>query len=456
MQTKKTRIACVTMTAVLATAARALAVGCDASNTLPGDASPSPGGPQSSEDAGATASSNPVPDAGKGADAGSVVTEDAGSGAMADAGGSAPDAGKQGDDAGHVTACASNASISTILSQFGSDSTDSTVTPMGTRFETAAKTLPISATNKTFLATPSSNPDVAQATSATGLSWQKVSVNLYPSGAPSPEDIMQHAIGDCDGDSALASMAYVNPALVESLITDNGDGTYSVAMFDPMGVPVTVLVDSQVLVDQSDPNLGQVSANDGSADWATVLEKAVMKYDYAYDMVGQLDGIGSETLIPMFTGTGGSIAISPGSLTPAQLQEVVTVSLAAGKFITSGFNQDGLTIGQDETVTAHGYAAMVPGDPSTYMIDMRNPWGVNPWASGSSNSGYDTSTDGLLQIPLATSPDDWPQIIDLRIIDPGPECSGVTTPFTPKVRHGMSAPVHITEPHALAHARRAH
>jgi Calpain family cysteine protease len=421
-------------------AACSLNVGGSAAPVSNGGA-PSNGG-AAAPDAGETNGSTPV-------DAGplSAPSDDAGSTAALptpDAGAATPDA-AIAPDAAPVVACGSTSSIAAILAQYGSDSTASTLTPMGTRFESAAQAGPISSANATFLATASSNPDVSTATSATGLEWQAVTVKLYPSGTPTPEDIMQHAIGDCDGDSAMASMAYVNPGLVESVITDNHDGTYAIAMFDPTGKPINVAIDSEVLVDTgSTSSLGQVSANDGSADWATLLEKAVMKYDYAYGMVGQIDGIGSEELVPMFTGTGGSIAIAPGSLTPAQFQEVVTVSLAAGKLITGGFNQV-LTLGQDQTVTAHGYAVMVPTDPTADMVDMRNPWGVNPWAS-SSASGYDTSTDGLLQIPLATTPTSWPAIVDLRIIDPGPSCTGVVTPFVPQIKPG--APIHIREPHA--------
>ena len=395
--------------------------------------------PTSGGDGTSDAASPPVMpgDAGSVADTGAATP-------LPDAGPAAPDAAST--DAAPIEACGSTSSISSILSQYGSGSTASTITPMGTRFEAAAQAGPISAANATFLATASSNPDVSDATSATGLSWQTVSVELYPSGAPSPEDIMQHDIGDCDGDSALASMAYVNPYLVQSVIKDNGDGTYTIAMFDPTGAPITVTVDSEFLVETGSTNLGQISASNGSADWATVLEKAVMKYDYAYGMVGQIDGIGSETLVPMFTGAGDSVAISPGSLTPAQFQQVVTVSLAAGDFITGGFNQV-LTIGQDQTVTAHGYAVMIPSDPSTDMTDMRNPWGINPWAD-TSTSGYDTSTDGLLQIPLATTPTNWPTIIDLRLIDPPTaNCTGVTTPFVPQFKKAM-APIRIREPHA--------
>jgi hypothetical protein len=391
---------------------------------------------------GPSALSFSVPGDGSGvrADAGAPdegAPDDAGS---AGKGGGTPKAGPPADaatadadapEAGPVSNCASTSSISALLSQYGTDSTVSTITPMGKRFENAAQAGPLSAANAAFLTTPSSNPPVAQATSATGLEWSTVTIDLYPSGKPSPEDITQHALGDCDGDSAMASMAYVNPALVQSIITDHHDGTYDIAMFDPMGKPIRVAVDAQVLVDTGNTgSVGQVSARDGTADWATLLEKAVMKYDYAYGTVGPIDGIGSEALAPMFTGTGGSIAFPPGSLTPAQLQQVVTVSLAAGKFITGGFNQV-LPIGQDETVTGNGYAVMVPSDPTTGMADMRSPWGLSPWAS-SSASGYDTSADGLLRVPLSTTPTDWANVVDLRIIDPGPHCSGVSTPFTPQ------------------------
>jgi hypothetical protein len=270
---------------------------------------------------------------------------------------------------------------------------------------------------------------------------------LYPSDDPSPEDIMQHAIGDCDGDSAMASMAYVNPQLVKSVIQDNHDGTYKVAMFDPAGKPISVLVDSTVLVEPTDASsLGAVSGKNGTGDWATVLEKAVMKYDDAYGTVGQIDGIGSEALIPMFTGNGDSIAFGSGTLTAVQFQQVVTVSLAAGKFITGGFNQE-LPLGKDQTVTAHGYAVMVPTDPATDLADMRNPWGVNPWAG---MGGFDTSTDGVLQIPMGASPTNWTQIIDLRIIEPGANCTGQVKPFVPRLTQ-LPIEVRIREPHVHVH-----
>jgi hypothetical protein len=345
------------------------------------------------------------------------------------------------------TPCGTTASIASLLSQYGDDSTHWDKTPMGTRFEAVLGALPLSAQKAAFLADPAANPTVSDATEATDLVWHPVAMTLFPSGDPSPADIMQHAIGDCDGDSAMASMAYMNPQLVKSLIHDNHDGTYAVAMFDPAGKPISVLVDSTVLVDPSDAtSLGAVSGKQGNGDWATVLEKAVMKYDAAYGTVGQIDGIGSEVLIPMFTGNGDSLAIGPGKLTAAQLQQVVMVSLAAGKLITGGFNQE-LPIGQDQTVTAHGYAVMVPTDPATDLADMRNPWGVSPWAS---MGGFDTSADGVIHVPMASAPTDWTRIIDLRIIEPGASCVGQVKPYVPRPTL-LPAAIRIREPHMHVH-----
>ena len=75
-------------------------------------------------------------------------------------------------------------------------------------------------------------------------------------------------------------------------------------------------------------------------------------------------------------------------------------------------------------MSGHAYACFYPANAAT-MISMRNPWGVNPTTSG----GYDSSTDGVLDIP---STDAWAKTIDLRIIDPGAAgTAGRITPYVP-------------------------
>jgi hypothetical protein len=323
-------------------------------------------------------------------------------------------------------------------------------TPMGVHFEAAAM-MTLTSANKSFLSDATQQPSVMQPSGAMifgSAQYATLPVTLYPSpdGLPEPADINQHDIGNCDGCSALASLAYANPQYIQSLITDNKDGTYSVKMFDPMGMPMTVNVDSQFLVESGGTNLGQVSGKNNTACWSTVLEKAYFKYNQVYGIVGDVNGIGSEFTTPMFTGVGGSFAFNAGSLQAADIPRAMTALLAAGKLITGGFSQDGVTLPSGGTpagaqsVTAHGFAELVP--PSGFMAASRNPWGIDQGASG-----YIMGTDGVMDIPSDTM---WAGMMDFRVIEPGSACGpGQTTTYTPKqdFRPGHLPIIH--EPHAL-------
>ncbi|HEY0711119.1 MAG TPA: C2 family cysteine protease [Polyangia bacterium] len=287
-------------------------------------------------------------------------------------------------------------------------STATPITPMGTNYVAAAMKTP-SAADLAFLSNPGAQPVIPPSTM--GLRWQMFPVTLYPSGNPLPADVNQHAIGDCNALAAFVDMAYQNPAFVRQLITDNGDGTYAVAMYDPKGRPMKVALDRMFLADGSN-KIGAVTGKNGVATWATVLEKAVMKYIQVYKIREEIGGIGSEHTSPMFTGEGGSFAFDRGRLSPTELNRVVKSALAAGKLITGGFGKI-RPMGNVNTVTAHAYSVMLPPNENV-MVAMRNPWGVNPMANG-----FDTTTDGVINVPATKY---WSDDIDLRIIDPGAAC----------------------------------
>ncbi len=315
---------------------------------------------------------------------------------------------------------------------------------MGVHFETPARHVVTSAEHS-FLTDPTQEPAIPG--SVSGQAWTNFAVTLYPApdGMPEPADVNQHAIGNCDGDAVLAHMAYMNPNFVMRLITDNGDGTFAVDMFDPMGNPITVGVDSQFFADSSG-NIGQVSCKMGVACWSTVLEKAYIKYNQVYGVVSDIGGIGSEFTTPMFTGAGDSFAFNAGSLSAADITRAVKAFLAAGKLVTCGFNMDAVTLPSGgtpaggQTVTLHGYSGLVP--PDGMMMAARNPWGEDPTASG-----MDTSTDGVMTIP---SDPTWAGMMDLRIIEPGAACGpGQTTPYVPQELGSPNFVSTITEAHVL-------
>jgi hypothetical protein len=321
---------------------------------------------------------------------------------------------------------------------------------MGTHFEAAA-TMTLTSADESFLSDPTQQPSITQTGGATifsGAQYATLPVSLYPApdGMPEPADINQHDIGNCDGCAALASMAYLNPQFIQSLITDNKDGTYTVKMFDPTGKPMTVKVDSQFLVESGGTNLGQVSGKNNTACWSTILEKAYFKYNQVYGIVSDVNGIGSEYTTPMFTGVGGSFAFNAGSLKPADITRAMTAFLAAGKFITGGFSQDGVTLPAGGTptgaqsVTAHAFTEVVP--PSGFMAASRNPWGIDQGANG-----YISGTDGVMDIPSDTT---WAGMMDFRIIEPGTGCGpGQTATYTPKQDFRPGQLPNIHERHAL-------
>ncbi|MEA4918620.1 C2 family cysteine protease [Proteiniphilum sp.] len=289
-------------------------------------------------------------------------------------------------------------------------------TPMGSHYENRHVTTD---EDRRWLLDPTNEPPAPG--SASHLYLVEFSVMLYPYGKPLPADVNQHAIGDCGGLAALASMAYVYPDFIMSLIKDNGDKSYTVSMFDPQGKPVAVTVSNRFLSGNGH-NIDAVSGKNNKATWSTVLEKAIMKYNSIYKVNPDIGGIGSEHVVPLFTGDGNSFAFSPGKLNSKQLARAVKTCLTQGKLIIGGFNRGDLPVDGSKTVTYHAYTLMHSSDKNA-LFAMRNPWGGNPDVDG--------RADGVLNIPNNST---IPPTIDLRIVDPGIASNfgnGITKPYIP-------------------------
>lgn len=296
------------------------------------------------------------------------------------------------------------ASQSTILSldevvkrSYGSSY--SALTPMGNHYANRRKT---TAADKEWLSNATNEP--ATLNSAPGYSYHQYDVTLYPYGDPVPADVNQHGIGDCSALAVFAEMAYSCPDFIKSIITDNGDGTFTVKMYDPQGERVDVGITSKFLGDGN--GIGAATGKNGVATWATVLEKAIMKWNKIYEVNPDIGGIGSEHVAPLFTGDGNSFAFYPGQIGAADLKRVVEICLEEGMIVIGGFNKGGLLVGGYETVTAHAYSFMYSHNSSA-LFAMRNPWGWSPRSNG--------KEDGVLNVVNG----EVPPTVDLRIIYPG-------------------------------------
>lgn len=282
--------------------------------------------------------------------------------------------------------------INVILSYTSGD-THSNITPMGKHFQNAHEA---TASELEWLSNTAKDP-----APIAGLSmWKSMSVTLYPFETPQPADVNQHAIGDCSACAVFASLAYIYPDFIKSIIQDNNDGTYIVDMYDPKGNKIKVGVRNTFLVNGSGV-IGQVTGKNNVPTWATILEKALIKWEEVYK-VDMVEGIGSEHAAPLFTGCGDSYGFAPNVLHASELQQAVLWFLDNGRITIGGFDEGNLTCGQLYTVTAHAFTLMYPRFADDLFV-MRNPWGI-------------TDVDGVLDIPNERR---VTQAIDIRTIDPG-------------------------------------
>lgn len=284
--------------------------------------------------------------------------------------------------------------------------TVSTKTAMGIHFENLKKT---TADDIKWLSDPAREPSIPP-NQTSNLVLSPFDVELYPFINPSPADCNQRALGDCSAIAIFAEIAYTNPDYVKSLITDNHNGSYSVKMFDPDAQQIEVRVSNKFLSYRNTGKLAGVNGKNSQATWATILEKALMKYNDIYKLVSNIEGIGSEYASPTLTGNGSSFAFYSRKLTPEELKRAVEVSLAEGKIVIGGFDKADVEVGPSKTVSGHAwsfsYAPKTKKNGYTPIFVMRNPWGHN----------NGTDLDGQMYIP---ENDDITKMIDLRIIDAG-------------------------------------
>lgn len=282
--------------------------------------------------------------------------------------------------------------------------TASTITPMGKHFERFAAATD---EDKAWLANPNNQPDLTYH-ELSGKSWVAKSITLYPFGSPQPADVNQHSIGDCCMCAVFASFAYIYPEWIKTIIVQNNSTSFTVHMFDPMGNPIDVVVDNKLMCN-SDGGVGQVFGKNNKYNWATIMEKALMKWETRFQC-NKIGGIGTEHAAPPFTGNGSSYSFSPDKLYNSEFDLVVDYALSHGMISVGGFNVGDLVCGDPEmkTVTGHAFTVMYPDEGADYKFVMRNPWGH----AGANNSHQ----DGKLEIPNKR---EYLKTIDFRLVYAG-------------------------------------
>jgi len=245
-----------------------------------------------------------------------------------------------------------------------------------------------------FLGTVAPTPQF----NSTTLTYVQVQGNLYgSSGRPVIGDIDQRRFGDCAFLAALGATfapqssdaGNQRSAVIESMIIDNGDNTYTVRFYDG-STPQWVSVDRRVPFGNgswygaaangsTDPN------NSNNVLWAPLVERAYAQWrewregQPGYNLIGNGDNL----VRPLQFVTGRTATnYSTSSITFATIQ----TALSSGRAVETG------RLGANSTYIVGGHAYSVTNayvSNGQQRITVRNPWGRDGLTpSGDANDGF--------------------------------------------------------------------
>ncbi len=222
---------------------------------------------------------------------------------------------------------------------------------------------------------------------------------LFGASGPTMSDINQGYLGDCYFLSSCAEVANQNASIIDSMFTDNGNGTYGVRLY-VNGAAEFVTVNAS-LAD------GGSIFNNATDIWASLAEKAYaqfqaggldtgnsVNYGDSYSTIGNggspafaLEALTGASAINEFIANGGSwldyglnaslsvTAYSAGGTT-ASLLSTIAADLAAHDDVilssyTNATDSSGrTTLVADHAMSVYGY------DSASGDLEIRNPWGT--------------------------------------------------------------------------------
>ena len=224
---------------------------------------------------------------------------------------------------------------------------------------------------------------------------------LFKDGATAA-DVMQGQLGDCFAVSGLAAIAAANPGVIEDAITDHGDGTYTVSLFDPDSVgasteKIEVVVDGQLPTKNGGLVYGR--NRDRSELWVAIIEKAFAQVLGSYDKLHE----GGKPSWVMHALTGRSTSATDLSVMDEDMLFWVLEEGFkrghSGAITTHGHDQTALYSGTG-MYAEHGYSVMGVGErDGKRFVTLRNPWGeVEPAGHGRDDGIFDIDLPTLMKL----------------------------------------------------------
>jgi hypothetical protein len=283
---------------------------------------------------------------------------------------------------------------------------------------------------KWFLGTdlPSSSVTLSGVPNFT-VSYSTVANPLFGKSGPSMSDVNQGFLGDCYVLAPLAEMAAQDPSAIQSMITANGNDTYSVC-FTVGGKADYVTVENK-LAD------GGRIFNYGTNDWASLIEQAYAQlqaggaltgdhftYGNSFSSIGNggypevtleeitsastiIDFAASGSTWSSYTYTGASLTVpnSPNSvilqsstsgLSDAVVQAMVVADLAAGDNLILSSRTNAVDKSGKATLVADHAMAIYGFDSSSGMLEIYNPWGTRSGSGQYWDTTFEVGLSNLL------------------------------------------------------------
>lgn len=264
-----------------------------------------------------------------------------------------------------------------------------TLTPLGNLAAGTTQAQLNELIGKWFLGTDMPDPTTtgSSATDILHPTYKAFSLPLFgATGAPQVNDISQGDIGDCELCAGLVELVENNPAMIKSMIVDDGNGAYGVRFY-VNGKETWVTVNSQLPVYQGSLIFNNAYSPDESVGfWADLVEKGYAQLSATgnidHPAVNSYQNISSNVAFDILTNLTNASEIayymtSSANFTLYKTAIIDAVNQHEDVILETDPNATDMTdaSGKKTLVGDHAYA-VIGYDTATGDFIVRNPWGV--------------------------------------------------------------------------------